>query len=245
MSKVYFISDLHIRDAKEQKAQKFLRFLFFLAEQKTPITLILGGDIFDLWLGDHKYFVKKFTPLVLALKDLVDRKHKVFYFEGNHDLHLAAFWEKDLGVKVYSEADFFLFDQTVVRFEHGDQMDPEDSGYHFLRWLLRTRLMTFLILHLPSAFVAKVGERASRTSRSYTDRQRDETRIRKTLHSFAESAFDARAFNLFVHGHVHLTDEYIFERNGKTAVSINLGSWDTTQKVLVLENNKWNWLTVD
>lgn len=241
MSKVYFVSDLHIRDVQEEKAQKFLRFLFFLKEQPEPITLVLGGDIFDLWLGGHGYFIKKFKSIVDAIGDLVKSQHHVYYFEGNHDLHLKKFWQDKLGVTVYSDPEFFLFDHSVVRFEHGDQMDPEDHGYHFLRWLLRTPVMTFLILHLPAIIVAKIGDMASRASRNYTDRLRDEERIRKTLHQHAEMIFDERPFDFIIHGHVHLQDEHIFERNDKRATSINLGSWDHTQNVLVLEQGKWSW----
>lgn len=244
MSSVYFVSDLHIRDIQEEKAQKFLRFLFFLTEQKEPVTLVLGGDIFDLWLGGHSYFIKKFKPIVDAIALLVQNKHHVYYFEGNHDLHLTAFWYDKLGVKVYCEPEFFLFDKTVVRFEHGDQMDPEDHGYIFLRWFLRTPVMRFLILHLPSIVVAKIGKMASKASRNYTDRLRDEERIRKVIHHHAETIFDERPFDIIIHGHVHLQDEHFFERNEKNATSINLGSWDKTQNVLVLENDKWRWMTL-
>lgn len=245
MSRVYFVSDLHIRDSQEKKAQIFLRFLFFLAEQKESVTLVLGGDIFDLWLGDHKYFIEKFKPIIQALSGLIKNNHKVYYFEGNHDLHLKKYWQEGLGITVYSDPEFFLFDQTVVRFEHGDQMDPEDHGYHFLRWLLRTPVLTFLIMNLPSLLVSKIGQLASQASRNYTDRLRDEERIRKVVHHHAEIIFDEREFNLIIHGHVHLQDEYLFERNNKSATSINLGSWDKTQNVLVLENNKWHWLAAN
>ncbi|MCC6138581.1 MAG: UDP-2,3-diacylglucosamine diphosphatase [Bdellovibrionaceae bacterium] len=211
MSRVYFVSDLHIRDSQDNKAQIFLRFLFFLAKQKEPITLVLGGDIFDLWVGDHKYFIKKFEPIVDAISLLIKNRHQVYYFEGNHDLHLKKFWQEKLGVKVHSDPEFFLFDQTVVRFEHGDQMDPEDHGYLFLRWFLRTPVLYFLIMHLPSLLVAKIGNAASKASRNYTDGLRDEDRIRKVVHHHVETVFDEREFNLIIHGHVHLQDEYLFE----------------------------------
>lgn len=244
MSSVYFVSDIHIRDVQDKKAQKFLRFLFFLAEQREPVTLVLGGDIFDLWLGDHNYFIKKFKPIIDAISVLVKNQHHVYYFEGNHDLHLKAFWQDKLGVKVYSEPEFFLFDHSVVRFEHGDQMDPEDHGYHFLRWFLRTPVMKFLILHLPSLLVSKIGNMASHASRSYTDRLRDEERIRKIMHHHSETIFDQRPFDFIIHGHTHLKDEHFFERNDKNATSINLGSWDHGQDVLVLENGQWHWMSL-
>ena len=245
MSRIYFVSDLHIRDIQEQKAQTFLRFLLFIKQQPQPVTLILGGDIFDLWLDSHKYFRDKFAPLIDSIRDLIQNQHTVYYFEGNHDLHLKEYWEEQLGAKVYSGPEYFLFDKTIVRFEHGDQMNPEDHGYHFLRWFLRTPVLTFLIKNLPSGLVAYIGERASGMSRHYTDGLRDEGRIKQMIHQHALRAFDERAFDVFVHGHVHLQDEYIFERQQKMVASINLGSWDKSCRVLKLEHGVWNWESWD
>jgi UDP-2,3-diacylglucosamine hydrolase len=241
VSLVYFVSDLHIRSDKDEKAQIFLRFLHLLEKKPTPVTLVLGGDIFDLWLGDHTYFQKKFKGIVDQIRKLVELKHSIYYFEGNHDIHLQKFWQDQVGVTVYTEPEFLLFDDLVVRFEHGDQMDPDDHGYHFLRWLLRTWFFRWLIFSLPDAVVVKLGQSASQMSRSYTDRLRDETRIRNVMHDHAERIYNKRPFDAIVHGHVHLRDEYLFEAEQKKVASFNLGSWDQEYPVLVLDKGKWFW----
>jgi UDP-2,3-diacylglucosamine hydrolase len=238
---VYFVSDLHISDMQEQKAQVLLRFLVSL---KSDDTLFLNGDVFDLWLGGHSYFTEKFKPLVDQLRNFIRSGGKVHYFEGNHDLHLRNFWQGEVGAKVYEGPEIFMFEDTVIRVEHGDQMDPEDKGYIFLRWFLRTWPLKFIILHLPGFLVAAIGRWASKASRTYTDGKRDEARISEVIHTHAQKVYEERPFDALITGHVHLRDEFHFQRDGKIIKSFNLGCWDEKPSVLGFTNNEWSWLTL-
>jgi len=241
VSHVYFVSDLHIRDMQEEKAQVLLRFLVSL---KPDDVLFLNGDIFDLWLGGHRYFVEKFKPLVDQLRAFIKSGGNVHYFEGNHDLHLRKFWQNEVGAKVYVAPEVFMFDETVIRVEHGDQMDPDDKGYLFLRWLLRTWPLKMVILYLPGFLVAAIGRWASGTSRAYTDGKRDEERIADVIHNHAQKVYGERHFDAIVSGHVHLRDEFHFQKDGKIIKSFNLGSWDDKPSVLSFSNDEWAWLTL-
>ncbi|MBY0317054.1 MAG: UDP-2,3-diacylglucosamine diphosphatase [Bdellovibrionales bacterium] len=222
---------------KEEKAQKLLRFFVLLENQPPTTELFLVGDIFDLWLGNHEYFIEKFRPLADSLKRFIIRGGRVHYFEGNHDLHLQKFWEKEIGATVYHGPAIFKFDDITVRVEHGDEMDPKDRGYLFLRWLLRTPLVRLLIMNLPGKIVYKIGEWASAKSRNYTDRLRDEHRIRTIIHEHAQRVSREKPFDVIITGHVHLRDEFAF----KNKISFNLGSWDDQPVILQFKDNKWTW----
>lgn len=227
---------------QDNKAQVLLRFFVSLRERATHTKLFLGGDIFDLWLGGHQFFQKRFQPLIDELKNLISRGAQVYYFEGNHDLHLSPYWDQIVGAKVFAGPEIFLFDGTTVRVEHGDQMDPDDSGYIFLRWFLRTWPLRAIILHLPGWLVAAIGNWASRTSRNYTDGLRDEERILKVIHAHAQAAADEQEFDALITGHVHLRDEFHFQKNGRSIRSFNLGSWDDKYMVLKLTGGEWSWI---
>lgn len=241
MEKVLFISDLHLKSMQEEKAQILLRFLVSIQPEAKNTTLFLVGDIFDLWLGGHNYFVKKFKPLISEIKKFITAGGKVYYFEGNHDLHLTHFFEWNLGCQVYREAETFLFGETTVRVEHGDQMDLSDKGYLFLRWLLRTSPVTGLILNLPGPVVGKIGDMASQTSRNYTDSKRDTSHILKVMHDHAHAMHDKKPFDAIITGHVHLRDEYHFQVHGKTVKSFNLGCWDDKAMALEFDGQNWKW----
>ncbi len=244
MKSYYFLSDLHLRDMNDEKAQTLLRFFISLEPQAKETIVFLVGDIFDLWIGKHQYFIQKYIPLIEALKKLISLGTEVHYFEGNHDLYLKKFWQDDLSLVVHSGPEYFHLEDEVVRVEHGDQMDPEDTGYLFLRWFLRTPVMKMVALYLPGVIVAWLGRTMSKTSRVYTNSLRDPKRILKTIHTHAQKVFQERAFQSIVTGHVHLRDETTFIVNGQKMTSYNLGSWDNDCHVLKKQGSQWSWVNL-
>lgn len=233
MSRALFVSDIHISSEDDPKYRLFLKFLDQCLKVKTE-HLFLVGDIFDLWIADRPYFLKRYSQAILKIKALIESGTTVHYFEGNHDLDLRQFWQKQIGAKVYEKAHYFELFGYRVRVEHGDQMDLEDRGYLFLRWLLRTRLLRWLGRHLPNGLVKQLGERASRASRGYTSSIKsvsdNESRIKIRQHAERSLAKD-QAFDILVTGHVHVREDSKLESGQRV---INLGTWLKEPLVLML-----------
>lgn len=223
MIQAWFVSDIHINDMHDEKAKTLLAFLHSLKTERPCTHLFLVGDIFDLWIGDHQYFVKRFQPLINQIQRLVNEGVEVHYFEGNHDLYLKGFWENKMGVHVHAEAEYFDLGGKIFRVEHGDQTDPEDRGYLFLRWFLRTPIMRLVAWVLPGFVVQKIGERASAKSRNYTSHVKriDADTAIKKLRVHAEKAYQEHEFEYLVFGHVHVRDDYKHEKFR----ALNLGTW--------------------
>jgi UDP-2,3-diacylglucosamine hydrolase len=212
-----------------------LRLLDRCVELK-PRHLFLVGDIFDLWISDRRYFVNRYGEAVKRLLRLKDLGTQIHYFEGNHDLDLKLYWQHHLGFDVQEEAAYFDLDGQLFRVEHGDQMDQEDQGYLFLRWLLRTPLLRFLCRNLPDRVVEWIGRLASSASRNYTSHVKTttEARTRAIIHAHACAAHRRRPFDVLVAGHVHMTeDREVFEGDRRFRC-INLGSWFEAPQVLVV-----------
>ena len=127
--KAVFVSDVHLGSLSEPRSILFLNFLKDLKKDSELTHLFLVGDIFDLWIGRHSYFRKKYRDVIDAIIALKNQGVEIHYFEGNHDLYLKDFWGADLDIFVYAEKHEFKLGETLVRVEHGDQMDPEDRGY--------------------------------------------------------------------------------------------------------------------
>ena len=188
---------------------------------------MLLGDIFDMWLGDHDYFISRYSRVVELLESIKARGVDILYFEGNHDLHLGPFWSERLGFDVHPGPVSLQLGNRRVRLEHGDQMDPDDKGYIFLRWFLRTPPMRFLILHLPGRLVGWIGERASAHSRAYTSETKTISRdgaVRK-IREHAAKAYREEPFDLLISGHVHVRDDVEVDGSDGKARSVNLGTW--------------------
>ena len=95
MIKAWFISDIHLKNEQESNSEKLLLFLHSLENgQRQASHLFLVGDIFDLWIHNHSYFIEKFPKIVNAIRVVVKKGIEVHYFEGNHDLYLKKYWQR-------------------------------------------------------------------------------------------------------------------------------------------------------
>lgn len=246
---VWFISDIHLKSEEERNGEILLRFLLFLqSEQKNaPLTLFLLGDIFDFWVSDHSVFQRKFSKLVQALKELKDMGAEIIYFEGNHDLHLDRFWQKQLGIQVYENAQNFHIQGIEIRCEHGDLINLDDDAYIKFRKFVRHPAIEFLGHAIPGLVWNWLGQRLSthsaKNSRVY--RAEHEVVLKKMIHHHAERSYQEKSFNYIVTGHMHVFDVYEFYSNSHKATSINLGSWLGNEvKALHINKEGYQWITL-
>ena len=243
MTRAYFVSDLHLHSADDPNAKRFETFLSGLGAADGTTHLFLLGDVFDMWLANHRYFVDRYERVIAQLVRLHAEGVTIHYFEGNHDLHLKKYWSDDLGFVVHSGPVSLRLAGLTLRLEHGDQMDPEDRGYRFLRWFLRTPPLKLLIHHLPGSLAAWIGERASASSRHYTSERKTITAglaIEK-IRRHARQAHAADPFDLLIAGHVHFRDDY---RDDAGFRAVNLGTWLDTPCYFVLENGTGRFVEV-
>lgn len=226
MSRALFVSDIHIKSVDDERAELFRRFLLKCLELQ-PQHLFLVGDIFDLWIADRDYFVESYRPLIDLLIQLKHQGTHIHYFEGNHDLDLRLYWQHKLGFDVYDGPAFFEIHQHKIRVEHGDQMDPEDRGYLFLRWLLRTPLVRFLGRYLPNSLVRKIGREAAAASRDYTTQIKTATDevVREKIRKHTERVYAENPFAMLISGHVHVHQDRMVDVRGVQVRSVNLGTW--------------------
>jgi UDP-2,3-diacylglucosamine hydrolase len=242
----WFISDLHLKSMKECNSQTLLRFLHFLKTQDETTHLILLGDVFDFWIGPGQVFQVEFSPLIQALKDLKNKGVQILYCEGNHDVHIHAFWRDQLGFEVFIEPRKIQLGPWLVRMEHGDYINPNDTAY--LRWRATLRSLPLKVLAhaLPSSIVAKIGKALSERSRKETLVRREihEEEYRQMIRRYAQSEAEQDQFEYLITGHMHITDEYTFEKGGQR-ISINLGSWFTSPQALKIDDKGHQWVSLE
>lgn len=244
--KAIFVSDVHLSDPKAPQWSSFLGFLKGLTKDKLT-DLFLVGDIFDLWVADHNYFKIQYKIFIDELLRLKKSGIEIHFFEGNHDLYLKSFWQDQLGFKVYQGPTYFEINDLNVRVEHGDEMDPSDRGYIFLRAFLRMPFVKWFNIKMPEKLITKIGEKASAKSRAYTSKVKiiNNEQAIDLIRVHAENAFMEMPFDVIVSGHVHVSDEYEFDVAGLKGKSFNLGSWFNDPKYLILKGNTPTLMSVD
>lgn len=74
------ISDLHLGTSGCQ-ANELLKYL----KSIKPKTLILNGDIIDIWQFNKRYFPKAHLKVIKHIMGLASDRCTVYYITGNHD----------------------------------------------------------------------------------------------------------------------------------------------------------------
>lgn len=247
MISAWFVSDIHLEDPNERNGVLFLSFLRSIQKRgHLPTHLFLLGDIFDLWVGNHEYYHERFREIVNEIIELKRLGVEVFYFEGNHDLHIHKFWTDKYQIPVYTEPKYFDLEGITLRCEHGDFINTQDRAYLKLREILRTPRMESLFQTVPAVAMSQVGELASSLSRKKTFVNRVDTseELRQMIHEYAQTACIEKSFDLLVTGHMHVRDDWEFDLNQRKVRSVNLGSWFEEPQVLHLTKQALSWIKV-
>lgn len=242
----YFLSDIHLKSINERNGQTLLRFLHSL-EEKSPVKIFFLGDIFDLWVSGHDIFKRKYKDLLTVLESLKKSGCEIYFFEGNHDLHIHPYWRDVLGAEVYVDAKTFDLDGLKVRCEHGDLINLNDKSYLRLRNLLRHPWVEKIGHRVPGEFWLNIGDIWSPISRKKSGKYRsvNKTKLIQMIREHAHRAYSESPFDLIISGHMHVRDDFEFQINAKTVRSINLGSWFEDVKVLKIKNEKIEWLDLN
>ncbi len=220
--KVFFLSDLHLENGGGAAAKRFISFLE--KEPQPEDLLILGGDIFDLLVGDKRIFRARYKGAVDALIALSRRGTTIFYLEGNHDFHFGAVFA---GEKISVRTEDFEIHACNHRIwvSHGDLIDRTDKGYLLLRAFTRNRVFKAFVAGVPDIVVDAIGNFSSQASRKYTTgrvESGDAERIRNLYLEFAKSKVREGYRHVLV-GHSHLKDQIAILDSGKRGEYVNLG----------------------
>jgi len=230
-----FISDQHISDPKHKKCQSLLMFFRGLQGPQDCTDIFLLGDFFDLWVAGHQYFIDRYKDILSELVRLKCAGAQIHMFEGNHDLYLTEYFGQHLGFKIYPGPVSIQMGTQRLRLEHGDQMDPEDRGYIFLRWFLRTCLMKWIARNLPTSWVIGLGQWASHKSRDYTSKIKtlNVDRALQITRSHALKVYREAPFDILICGHTHVPMDEFLQIGDQRLRLINLGFQAEPLKITV------------
>lgn len=229
--RLFYLSDLHLHSAHDRNALNLEDFLRRVP--KRGDTVALGGDVFDLFVGARKVFLKRFAPILTAMKDAESRGVILYYLEGNHDFHLSRVFRHHPNILVKTGDIELRLHNYRVHISHGDEIDGEDKGYLLLRAVTRSPVFTAVTALLPDLLYSTVGKWSSRTSRKYTGHQKQSRseRVRDLFRAFAAAKVE-QGTHLVLIGHSHLADQVDFQIDGTArGTYLNLGYSEDELKV--------------
>lgn len=206
-----------------------------------PRTLILNGDIFDIWNFKKRYFPKEHLDVVRRLLKMAANGTKVYYLTGNHDDLLRKFGEMAFGFMSLRNKLVFQVDGRTHWVFHGDVFD---ASIHRARWIaklggegydLLIRINRFingtrrLFGFGPVSFAAKVKKSVKGAVKYISD--------------FEQTAIDLAAekgYDYVICGHIHRPQiREAQSSDGKTVTYMNSGDWVEHLTALEFQQGRW------
>jgi UDP-2,3-diacylglucosamine hydrolase len=207
-----FFSDLHLRGPTDPLYMKFLK---ALGSAQADSVVVLGGDVFELLVGDRDHWRKKYSEFYEVLGATSTRASRVVWIQGNHDFHLVGLSRSIPRLEVVSESVEISMGDHRFYCAHGDLIDTEDYGYRLMRRVFRSPLGGLAARAFSNETLERLGEglsrksQALRESRSHTSRQESFERNRKLFRNFAATLV-ASGFRGVLLGHSHDLDQMSF-----------------------------------
>ena len=205
-----------------------------------PKTLILNGDIIDIWQFRKSYFPKSHLKVVKKLIDFASKDTKVYYITGNHDEMLRKFSNTSMG-------NFSIVDKVVLEldgkkawFFHGDVFD---SSVHHAKWIAKLGGIGYDYLILLNRFVNWVLIRMGKEPYSLSKKIKSSVKKAvKFISDFETTAADLAIENHYdyvVCGHIHEPIITVKENKKGSVTYLNSGDWIENLTALEYHRKRW------
>ena len=245
---IYFVSDNHFfMDSPPNEAER-RKLLFSLFEKikDEKGTLIIGGDFFDFWFDYGKNQPSGYDDIFNELRNLSLSGVEIHYVLGNHDYWDFGYFNKQFNAIVHRENFEFTINNKKNIITHGDGLLSGDSGYRFMRKIIRSKICIFLFRLLGGDIGCAIAKKISNTSKKYNHSERHNKKnnvlkenIRNEINNYIiNNWFDK--FDTVLIGHYHQTGIDKIEDNKKI---IYLGDWLNYYTVTCLKASGWEQLS--
>lgn len=223
--KVYFASDQHLGAPNEKDSlvrEKI--FVKWLDEIKADCqVLFLLGDLFDFWFEYKQVVPKGFVRVLGKLAELADKGIKIYFFTGNHDLWMRDYLEKEIGMTVFRDRQYFNINGKKFFIAHGDGLGPGDKGYKRMKKVFTNPIAQFFFYLLHPDFAVWLGINTSRKNKLISG---DEDvkflgEENEWLVQYVKRKLESEFFDYFIFGHRHLPMEIPIQNS----IYMNLGDW--------------------
>ena len=238
---IVVISDTHL-GAIGCRAKELNRYL----KSIQPKTIILNGDIIDIWQFNKRYWNKYHTKVVKRLLNFISNGTKVYYIAGNHDEALRRFLNFEIEGFTISNKLSLDLNGKKTWFFHGDVFDVT---MQHSRWLTRLGGFGYDLLLFINATVNKFLTLIGREKLSFSKTIKNKVKAAVSyINKFETTVTDIASKNNFdsvVCGHIHQPCIKNFKKKNKNVTYLNSGDWIENMTALEYHDNKWSLFEYD
>lgn len=221
MPQYFLFSDAHLgapgRPDDHLREQKIIAFLQHVKQAGDGLFIV--GDLFDFWFEYRHAIPNRHFAILAKLYELRQTGMPIDYLAGNHDLWVGDYFRTQIGLTLHAEGITRELCGYRCFITHGDGTAKRDSGYRFLKRIMKHPVNIFLYRLLTPDLGVPLAKSMSHTSRTLVQ---NDARWEREYRAYATNKL-AEGYDVVLMGHTH--QPKVEQINGKTF--INLGDWMT------------------
>lgn len=234
---ILVISDVHL-GTYGCHAKELLHYLKGIK----PKTVILNGDIIDIWQFSKRYWPKSHMKVVKHLMGWMSKGVKIYYITGNHDEMLRKFTGFKMGsFKIVNKVVLDLDDDKKAWFFHGDVFDVTMQHSKWLARLGAVGYDTLILINRVANFVSEKIFKRGKLSLSKKIKNSVKSAV-KFINNFEDTAAAigiSNQYHYVICGHIHQPEMREIETAEGKIMYLNSGDWIENLTALEYANGQW------
>ena len=234
---VLVISDVHL-GTYGCHAKELLSYL----RSVRPKTVILNGDIIDIWQFSKRYWPKSHMKVVKHFMNWIGKGVKIYYVTGNHDEMLRKFTGLKMGsLRIVNKVVLPLSNNKTAWFFHGDVFDVTMQHSKWLAKLGAIGYDTLILINTFANFISEKIFKRGKLSLSKKIKNSVKSAV-KFINNFEATAADigiSNKYDYVICGHIHHPEMREISNISGSILYLNSGDW--IENLTALEYNDGAW----
>jgi UDP-2,3-diacylglucosamine pyrophosphatase LpxH len=234
---ILVLSDVHL-GTYGCHAKQLLSYLKIIK----PKTVILNGDIIDIWQFSKRYWPKSHMKIVKHIMSWMSKGVKIYYITGNHDEMLRRFCGFKMGsLHIVNKVVLSLPNGKTAWFFHGDVFDVTMQHSKWLAKLGAIGYDTLILINMLANFVSEKIFKKGKLSFSKKIKNSVKSAV-KFINNFETTAADigiSKKYDYVICGHIHQPEIRQITNNHGSIIYLNSGDWIESLTSLEYNNGTW------
>lgn len=235
------ISDVHL-GTFGCHANELLNYLNII----NPKTLILNGDIIDIWQFRKNYFPHAHLQVLQKIISMSTEGTKVIYLTGNHDEMLRKFSDLTMGNLQLKDKVVLNLDGKKAWFFHGDVFDVSITN---AKWLAKLGGWGYDLLILFNQFInfwlIKFKKEKFSLSKKIKNSVKKAIKHIQNFENIAADLAIENGYKYVICGHIHQPQIKRKVNDKGTCLYLNSGDWVENLTALEYHDKKWSLMKYD
>lgn len=232
---ILVLSDIHLGTYGCQ-AKELLKYL----KNIKPETVILNGDIVDIWQFSKRYWPNSHMKVLKHFFTWMSKGVPVYYITGNHDELLRKFEGFEMGTFSIQNKLVLELDGKKAWFFHGDVFDVTMQHSKWLAKLGAIGYDFLIILNLAINSIRNFfGKGKISLSKQVKNKVKDAVKFINNFEQIASEIACENKYDYVVCGHIHQPVIKPFSNEQGSTVYMNSGDWIENLTALEYNNKKW------